>query len=102
MHKLGIPDPAGIMGKTLGRTIKLPAAVTHSKASDANIANFFYFVKNPNGVNPLIKMVTLEFSLNYKKLATWAIKVYVVRSKIKSAKKLSSVGIEPWTFCHPL
>ena len=29
MHKLRISDPAGIMGKTLGRTVKLPAAVTY-------------------------------------------------------------------------
>ena len=29
MHKLGIPDSAGITGKTLGHTVKLPAAVTY-------------------------------------------------------------------------
>ena len=29
MHELRIPDTAGITGKTLGRTVKLPAAVTH-------------------------------------------------------------------------
>ena len=28
MHKLGIPDSTGITGKTLGHTVKLPAAVT--------------------------------------------------------------------------
>ena len=34
MRKLGIPDSAGITGRTLGHTVKLPAAVTH-------ISNFF-------------------------------------------------------------
>ena len=29
MHKLGIPDSAGITGRTLGHTVKLPAAVTY-------------------------------------------------------------------------
>ena len=28
MRKLRILDPAGITGKTLGRTVRLPAAVT--------------------------------------------------------------------------
>ena len=28
VHKLGIRDSAGIMGRTLGHTVKLPAAVT--------------------------------------------------------------------------
>ena len=31
MRKLGIPDSAGITGKTLGHIVKLPAAVTYVK-----------------------------------------------------------------------
>ena len=30
MCKLGIPDSAGITGKTLGHIVKLPAAMTHA------------------------------------------------------------------------
>ena len=36
-----------------------------------------------------------EFFLNYTKLAMLAIKSYIGKSKIKSAKKLPPVGIEP-------
>ena len=35
---------------------------------------------------------TFEFSLNYTKLATLAIKVYVGKSKINSAKNVTFIG----------
>ena len=38
MCKLGILDSTGIMGKTLGHTVKLPAAVTYT--------NFFQVIKS--------------------------------------------------------
>ena len=38
--------------------------------------------------------ISIEFSLNYTKLATLAIKAYVRKSKINSTKKSSPVGIK--------
>ena len=37
MRKLGILDSAGITGRTLGRTIKLPAAVTNNFLDDISL-----------------------------------------------------------------
>ena len=44
----------------------------------------------------------IEFSLNYAKLATLAIKAYIGKCKINSAKMLPLVEIEPGTSCDPL
>ena len=44
--------------------------------------------------------VIFEFFLNYTMLTTLAVKANVRKSKINSAKKLPSVGIE--TSCDPL
>ena len=41
--------------------------------------------------------LTIKFSINYRKLATLAMKGYVGKSKINSSKKLPLVGIEPGT-----
>ena len=47
MRKLGIPDSAGITGRTLGHTVKLPAAVTHIKVISC------IYTLNTKGIVPM-------------------------------------------------
>ena len=53
-------------------------------------------IKNFGGISLKVEVFKIEFSRNYTKLA---IKVYVGKSKINSAKKLPPLRIELVTSC---
>ena len=46
MRKLRIPDSVGITGRTLGHTVKLPAAVTYIYISGYDIHSYDKFTFN--------------------------------------------------------
>ena len=81
-------------------------AINHPDASSTNCSVFGRDNLSSRWVFPKLKLTrielielisTIEFSLNFIKLATLAVKAYVGKSKINSARKLHLVRVEHGT-----